>query len=153
MNHLRVHMKGMQLTGHGRLDKLVLRDDIPVPAPGPREVLIKVRAAGVNNTDINTRIGWYSKSDGDSSDASWSGEGLHFPRIQGADVCGEVVAVGAQAEPHLLHKQRASGVSAKEPAGSVLTFQHLLRRKINRAKLDLVRTSPLRYTAAPARIT
>ncbi len=43
----------MQLTGYGGLDKLVLRDDIPVPTPGPRDVLIKVSAAGVNNTDIN----------------------------------------------------------------------------------------------------
>jgi NADPH:quinone reductase-like Zn-dependent oxidoreductase len=120
MNHLPVRMKGMQLTGHGGLDKLVLRNDIPVPAPGPREVLIKVRAAGVNNTDINTRIGWYSKSDGDSSDASWSGEGLHFPRIQGADVCGEVVAVGAQVEPHLLHKRVLVEPCLQEADGKAL---------------------------------
>ncbi len=83
----------------------MLRDDILVPTPGPLDVLIKVHAAGVNNTDINTRIGWYSKTDGDSRDASWSGKGLHFPRIQGADVCGEVVAVGAQADPDLLNKR------------------------------------------------
>lgn len=87
MTHLPVRMKGMQLTGHGGLDRLVLRDDISVPTPGPR-VLIKLSAAGVNNTDINTRIGWYSKTGGDSSDAGWNGEGLRFPRIQGADVCG-----------------------------------------------------------------
>jgi NADPH:quinone reductase-like Zn-dependent oxidoreductase len=98
-------MKGVQLTGHGGLDKLAIRSDIPVPAPGPREVLIKVGAAGVNNTDLNTRIGWYAKTDGDSSIAGWNGEGLKFPRIQGADVCGEVVAVGAQADPTLLHKR------------------------------------------------
>lgn len=54
-------------------------------------------AAGVNNTDINTRIGWYSKSE-DSDDASWSGESLKFPRIQGADVCGMIVAVGEQVD-------------------------------------------------------
>lgn len=120
MNHLPVHMKGMQLTGHGGLDKLVLRDDIPVPTPGPRDVLIKVHAAGVNNTDINTRIGWYSKSDGDSSDASWSGEGLRFPRIQGADVCGEVVAVGTQADPHLLHKRVLVEPCLQEADGKAL---------------------------------
>lgn len=90
MTALPLHMKGIQLTGHGGPDKLVFRDDIPAPTPGPRDVLIKVSAAGVNNTDINTRIGWYSKTDGDRSDASWSGEGLHFPRIQGADACGKV---------------------------------------------------------------
>lgn len=123
MTDLPAYMKGLQLTGYGGLDKLVLRDDIPVPTPGPRDVLIKVSAAGVNNTDINTRIGWYSKSDGDGSNAGWSGEGLHFPRIQGADVCGEVVAVGAQADRCLLHKrvlvepclQEAEGKALEQP--------------------------------------
>lgn len=88
-------MKGVQLVGHGGLDQLHYRDDIPVPVPAPGDVLIKVSAAGVNNTDLNTRIGWYSKSDNDSSDASWGGTALPLPLIQGADVCGHVVAVGA----------------------------------------------------------
>ncbi len=87
-------MRGVLLTGHGGPDKLSVRGDIPVPSPGPREVLVRVAAAGVNNTDINTRTAWYSKSDGSSEDASWSGEPIQFPRIQGADVCGRIVAVG-----------------------------------------------------------
>lgn len=101
-------MKAVLLTGHGGMEKLVFRDDIPVPKPSAGEVLIQVKAAGVNNTDINTRIGWYSKvvtsdtqtggSSGfekvDDDDASWSGEPLVFPCIQGADVCGHIVAVG-----------------------------------------------------------
>lgn len=95
-------MKGVQLTGHGDLDKLVYRDDIPVPAPGSRDVLIKVGASGVNNTDLNTRLGWYSKSNGGSDDASWSGSAIQFPRIQGADVCGEIVAVGDQVDVSLI---------------------------------------------------
>ena len=55
-------MKAIQLIGHGGFEKLVLRHDVPKPEPKDDEVLIKVLAAGVNNTDINTRIGWYSKS-------------------------------------------------------------------------------------------
>ena len=74
-------MRGVWLTGHGDLDKLELRSDIPVPRPGRREVLIRVAAAGVNNTDINTRIAWYSKKDGGSEDASWAGAPIRFPRI------------------------------------------------------------------------
>lgn len=105
MNDIPGVMQGVQLTGHGGLDKLVFRDDIPVPIPGPRDVLIKVGAAGVNNTDLNTRLGWYSKSQGDSSDASWSGNPLQFPRIQGADVCGRVVAVGEKVDPALLEER------------------------------------------------
>ncbi|WP_135454220.1 alcohol dehydrogenase family protein [Vibrio echinoideorum] len=86
-------MKGVEMLGHGGAEMLGYSEDIAVPEIEPNEVLIKVMAAGVNNTDINTRIGWYSKSDA-SDDASWSGEALQFPRIQGADVCGFIVAVG-----------------------------------------------------------
>ncbi|MGF1772696.1 alcohol dehydrogenase family protein [Vibrio wakamikoensis] len=88
-------MTGVQLIGHGDLDQLELRSNIPLPSPKEDEVLIKVSAAGVNNTDINTRIGWYSKGDNDSEDAGWAGNALSLPRIQGADVCGHIVAVGS----------------------------------------------------------
>ena len=101
-------MKGVHLIGHGGFEKLVFKSDIPKPEPKDDEVLIKVSAAGVNNTDINTRIGWYSKSvttdtnDGgekgffssNEKDATWSGNPLKFPRIQGADVCGKIISVG-----------------------------------------------------------
>lgn len=87
-------MKGVQLLGHGGPQMLSYREDLPLPSPAAGEVLIRVGAAGVNNTDINTRLAWYSKGDGDSKDASWSGQPLNFPRIQGADVCGRIVAVG-----------------------------------------------------------
>ncbi len=101
-------MHAVLLTGHGGYEVLDYRTDVPVPQPKPGEVLIRVAATAVNNTDINTRIGWYSKavsegsnaggaagfSGADETDASWTGEPLHFPRIQGADCCGHVVAVG-----------------------------------------------------------
>ncbi len=105
-------MTAVHLVGHGGLEMLHYRDDVPTPKPGAGEVLIKVAAAGVNNTDINTRIGWYSKKvsgatntggaegfeEVDDQDASWSGVPLAFPRIQGADCCGRIVAVGAGVE-------------------------------------------------------
>jgi len=101
-------MRGVVLTGHGGPEKLVWREDLPVPAPGPGEVLIRVGAAALNNTDVNTRTGWYSKSvrgdtasgagggygDHADADGSWTGAALVFPRIQGADCCGDIVAVG-----------------------------------------------------------
>ena len=52
-------MRAIQLTGHGGPDMLKLTHDMPTPTPNAGEVLIKAGAAGVNNTDINTRIGWY----------------------------------------------------------------------------------------------
>ncbi|WP_087016397.1 alcohol dehydrogenase family protein [Thaumasiovibrio subtropicus] len=95
MSALPSTMKGVQLIGHGGLDRLEFREDLPIPTLGENDVLIRVAAAGVNNTDLNTRIGWYSKGDNDAEDASWSGDALTFPRIQGADVCGHIVAVGS----------------------------------------------------------
>lgn len=106
-------MTAVYLTGHGGIDVLDYRDDVPTPQPGSGEVLIKVAAAGVNNTDINTRIGWYSKKvtdatntggadgfdDVDDDDATWSGVPMAFPRIQGADCCGHIVAVGDGVDP------------------------------------------------------
>ena len=91
-------MRAVVLVGHGGPEKLVYREDFPVPHPGPTDVLIRVEAAGVNNTDINTREAWYSKSDKDTADASWSGNALTFPRIQGADVCGSIIEVGANCD-------------------------------------------------------
>ena len=53
-------IKAVVLTGHGGLDKLVVHDDLPVPKLKTGEVLIEVGACGMNNTDINTRIGFES---------------------------------------------------------------------------------------------
>ena len=50
------------LTGHGGLDKLEYHQDWPTPTPAAGEVLVRVAACGLNNTDINTRSAWYSKS-------------------------------------------------------------------------------------------
>jgi NADPH:quinone reductase-like Zn-dependent oxidoreductase len=85
-------MPGVVLVGFGGPECLEWRDDLPVPTLGDGDVLVRVSAAGVNNTDVNTRVGWYSQTDDD--DGSWSG-GLTFPRVQGADVCGHVVSVGS----------------------------------------------------------
>ncbi|MGB7242921.1 MAG: zinc-binding dehydrogenase, partial [Sulfitobacter sp.] len=88
-------MCGVVLNGHGGPEMLEWRDDLPVPTPDKDDVVVRVKAAGVNNTDINTRTAWYSKGEAEADDASWSGTPLTFPRIQGADVCGEIVAVGS----------------------------------------------------------
>jgi NADPH:quinone reductase-like Zn-dependent oxidoreductase len=85
-------MKAVLLTGHGGFDRLEFRD-VPVPTPADGEVLIRVGAAAVNNTDINTRTGWYARELG--AGTGWTGDAPRFPRIQGADACGRVVAVGA----------------------------------------------------------
>ena len=87
-------MKAIILKANGDYDQLEYVKNYTCPIPKDNEVLIEVKAAAVNNTDINTRIAWYSKNDNNSDDASWAGESLKFPRIQGADVCGYIVDIG-----------------------------------------------------------
>ena len=116
MSDIPTTMKAMVLTGHGGMEKLVFHEDWPVPSPSPGEVLIKVEACGLNNTDVNTRSGWYSKtvSEGTTGaaydnvgeeDPSWGGAPISFPRIQGADAVGTVVAVGEAADASLIGKR------------------------------------------------
>lgn len=107
-------MNAMVLMGHGDFDQLQWRTDWPIPTPAPGEVLIRVGACGLNNTDINTRTAWYATevqegitAEGgaagfgvrDASEATWGGLPLTFPRIQGADTVGRIEAVGAGVDP------------------------------------------------------
>ena len=89
-------MKAVVTTGNGGFDKLHYRE-VPMPELGAGEVLIKVLAAGVNNTEINTRLGWYS------------GGGWHiptpFPFIQGTDCCGIVAETFDSADAALVGKR------------------------------------------------
>ena len=100
-------MMAVVTTGNGGYDKLDYRV-VPIPEPGPGEVLLRVLAAGVNNTEINTRLGWYSSTvtaDTNATsahqetqaepkaDGGWN-EATPFPLIQGTDCCGRVVGLG-----------------------------------------------------------
>ena len=109
-------MRAALLLGVGGPEMLEVRNDVPVPEVGPVEVLVRVAACGVNNTDINTRVGWYSRSvttattesayrEAGLHDAGWSQEGLTFPRIQGADVVGTVTDVGSGVSEDLIGRR------------------------------------------------
>lgn len=86
-------MKAVVTTGQGGYEML-LYTDVPQPTLRPGEVLLRVLASSVNNTDINTRVGWYG-------DAGWQ-QTTTFPLIQGADCCGEVVSVANSDHRHLM---------------------------------------------------
>lgn len=87
-------MKAMLLTGHGGPDKLVLDESYPVPVVEPGEVLVKVGACGINNTDIWVREGAYGSSDDPDEVASFGDSPLQFPLVQGADIIGTIAACG-----------------------------------------------------------
>jgi len=106
----------MVLEGHGGFEKLVFHQDWPVPQIGQNDVLIKVGACGLNNTDVNTRSGWYSKAVREATtgaayesvsdnDPTWGGTPITFPRIQGVDAVGEVIALGANVPKHFYGKR------------------------------------------------
>lgn len=109
-------MKAFVLKGHGDFDQLQWHEDWPLPVAEGDEVVIRVGACGLNNTDINTRTAWYSKAvsenttggafdEADDEDATWGGAPVTFPRIQGADVVGEVVSVGPDGDASLSGKR------------------------------------------------
>jgi NADPH:quinone reductase-like Zn-dependent oxidoreductase len=108
-------MMAVVTTGNGGYDKLEYRE-VAAPRPGRGEVLLQVLAAGVNNTEINTRLGWYSRSvTADTAgaaaaeekqavakpDGGWSAP-TPFPFIQGTDCCGRVVACGPGIDKSLM---------------------------------------------------
>jgi NADPH:quinone reductase-like Zn-dependent oxidoreductase len=108
-------MKAVVTNGNGGYEQLEYRD-VPVPVLAPGEVLLQVLAAGVNNTEINTRLGWYSSTVTTGTedltaaekrkakaraDGGWNAE-TPFPFIQGTDCCGRVVAVAPDGDKSTL---------------------------------------------------
>jgi NADPH:quinone reductase-like Zn-dependent oxidoreductase len=73
-------MKALYFDKHGELE-VVKYGDVPDPEPGPGEVLIRVRACALNFLDIWVRRGW-------------PGLKLEMPHWCGADVAGEIAALG-----------------------------------------------------------
>ncbi|NDL70761.1 zinc-binding dehydrogenase [Vreelandella alkaliphila] len=89
-------MSAMLLTGHGGVEKLQYRQDVLTPKPGLGQVLVQVTATAKNNTDRKAREGLYPTKGKEevTSFAMGGSPTLTFPRIQGADIVGRVVAVG-----------------------------------------------------------
>lgn len=89
-------MSAMLLTGHGDVDMLHYRQDVPTPQPGAGQVLVRVTATAKNNTDRKAREGLYPTKGKEevTSFAMGGAPTLSFPRIQGADVVGHIAAVG-----------------------------------------------------------
>lgn len=73
------HMRAVAASGRG-LDGLAIVEQ-PVPAPGPGEILIRLRAATLNYRDLAILKGLYRPD-------------LKHDFIPASDACGEVVAVG-----------------------------------------------------------
>ncbi|MDO8535325.1 MAG: NAD(P)H-quinone oxidoreductase [Xanthobacteraceae bacterium] len=82
MSKLPQRMTAIAIRAPGGPEVLV-PEQRPVPAPGPTEVLVGVRAAGVNRPDVMQRKGQYPPPPG-------------APDIPGLEIAGEVIAVGGK---------------------------------------------------------
>ncbi|MGW0179738.1 zinc-binding dehydrogenase [Nocardia sp. NPDC003345] len=96
-------MRAMRITGHGG-PEVIERAEVPVPAPGDGEVVVRVAAVALNNTDLWTREGAYGRPDDAGARSGWRGP-IDFPRIQGADVAGQVVAAGGGVDEALIGRR------------------------------------------------
>jgi NADPH2:quinone reductase len=77
-------MQAIQIDRYGGPEVLVRRD-LPVPTPGPGEVLIRLAHAGINFMDIHTRQGKYANS------VTYP---VRLPTTLGVEGAGEIVALG-----------------------------------------------------------
>ncbi len=77
-------MRAIAIDAYGGRERLQLMD-LPIPEIGPDDVLIHVRAAGVNPADISIREGRFAQR-----------MPLSFPAIMGSEFAGTVAQVGAR---------------------------------------------------------
>jgi NADPH:quinone reductase-like Zn-dependent oxidoreductase len=75
-------MRAVVFDQHGGPEVLTYREDIPMPQPGPEEVLVAVKYAALNRLDDFVRTGW-------------RGLDLAFPHILGSDFSGTIATLGA----------------------------------------------------------
>ena len=97
-------MKAIVMDGYGGPDRLVVRER-PDPKPGAGEILVRVRAAGVNPVDWKIRRGDLRVI-----------LRLKFPYIPGGDIAGEILEVG-------------SGVTRFRAGDAVVAFVDLETRR------------------------
>src|SRR5512147_1133753 len=86
MSVRRATMRAAALDRFGGVENLQVKQ-LPVPEPGPDEVLLRVESAGVGVWDPYEREGEFAKMFGDTPT---------FPYVLGSDGAGTVAAVGAQ---------------------------------------------------------
>lgn len=97
-------MMAAVLTKFGGPEVLELHHDWLRPQPLDHQVLVKVTAAAVNNTDIWTRQGAYGLPEDPAAQAGWLGS-FDFPRIQGGDITGIVVEAGPSVSGELVGRR------------------------------------------------
>ncbi|MEU5655353.1 zinc-binding dehydrogenase [Streptomyces sp. NPDC047737] len=96
-------MRAVRIARHGGPEVLEVVE-VAVPAPQAGELLVRVGAVALNNTDLWTREGAYGSPGDPNALSGWRGP-VTFPRIQGADVAGRVAAVGSGVDEGLVGRR------------------------------------------------
>lgn len=130
-------MRAVVLDAPGPPESLHIRN-LPIPAPGPGEVLIKVEAFGLNRSELHTRFGL--------------AQGVTFPRVLGIEATGTVAECpGAEWAPGTQVMTMMGGMGrtfdggyaeyVKVPVGQVLPFRSSLSWDVLGAVPEMLQTA------------
>ena len=108
-------MRAARITHHGGPEVLELTE-VKTPSAQAGEVLVRVSSTALNNTDLWTREGAYGSPSDPKALSGWRGP-IEFPRIQGADVVGHVVAAGSRADDQLIGRRVVIDPAIYDSAG------------------------------------
>lgn len=115
-------MRALQIDAYGGPETVVQRD-IPIPTPGPDDVLIRLAYSGINFMDVYTRLGRYAGS-GVKSGHYQSG----LPLTLGIEGAGRIVAIGK----NVLHWKAGDRVAYALVRGSYANYAVVPARQIAR---------------------
>jgi len=104
--HAQTTMRAVQLQQYGG-PEVLLPVHVPVPVPQAGEVLIRVRVAAVNPSDLNLRAGRHTVQRHGLSHHPAS-RASQLPITLGMEVCGDVVALGEQVPEEWLGRRVAA---------------------------------------------
>ncbi|MFF5296321.1 zinc-binding alcohol dehydrogenase family protein [Paractinoplanes globisporus] len=130
-------MRAVVLDAPGPPEALTIRE-LPIPEPGPGWVLIEVRAAGLNRSELHTRLGL--------------ADGVVFPRVLGIEATGVVAAApGGEFEPGTQVMTMMGGMGRTfdggyaeytcVPAGQVIPFRSELPWEVLGAVPEMLQTA------------
>lgn len=110
-------MKAVYIKDFGGVDGLEVRDVDDPKAPTGNEILVRVRAAGLNRADLLQRRGLYPPPEG------------YDPQIPGLEFAGDVAAVGEAVTKHQIG-DRVFGITAGEAQAEFLLIDASLAAKV-----------------------
>src|SRR5687768_2090848 len=111
-------MKAVYIRSFGGPENLEIREVPRPPEPAANDVLVRVRAAGLNRADLLQRRGHYPPPAG------------YSPNIPGLEFAGEIAAVGEGVPTEFKAGDRVFGITAGEAQAELLSIDHRLLARI-----------------------